>query len=103
MEQNPKQNPEQITLKIEQWVKNIQDYYHNKYEKDLLPEVSCTIEKKKKYVRMAKKLPDSEETALCFINIENGEILRPSSWKAPSKYKHGRGSIFKDYFPLFVK
>lgn len=52
---------------------------------------------------MAKKLPDSEETALCFINIENGEILRPSSWKAPSKYKHGRGSIFKDYFPLFVK
>ena len=30
MEQNPKQNPEQITLKIEQWVKNLQDYYHNK-------------------------------------------------------------------------
>lgn len=52
---------------------------------------------------MVKKFLDLEEIVLCFINIENGEILRLLSWKVLFKYKYGRGFIFKDYFLLFVK
>ena len=34
------------------------------------------------------------ESAWAFINISNGDILKPASWSAPAK--HARGNIYND-------
>lgn len=35
-----------------------------------------------------------EGSVLAFVNTENGEIMKPASWRAPAK--HARGNIFSD-------
>ena len=56
-----------------------------------------TLEEGKKYVRVVradKHLPSGNITGrnvYCFVNKENGDILKPAGWKAPAK--HARGSI----------
>jgi ABC-type uncharacterized transport system permease subunit len=56
-----------------------------------------TLEEGKKFVRVVradKHLPTGNITGrnvYCFVNKENGDILKAAGWKAPAK--HARGSI----------
>jgi hypothetical protein len=42
-----------------------------------------------RYVKVVRK----GESVYAFIDKENGDVLKPASWKAPAK--HARGNIFK--------
>jgi hypothetical protein len=73
---------------------------HYKTNLALLAETSLpmiTLEEGKKFVRVVradKHLPTGNITGravYCFVNKENGDILKPAGWKAPAK--HARGSI----------
>jgi hypothetical protein len=37
---------------------------------------------------------EGHRSVYAFINTENGDILKPASWKAPAK--HARGNVFAD-------
>lgn len=46
-----------------------------------------------KYARIISTRPKSDGgSAYCFVDLTNGNILKPASWKAPST-KHARGNI----------
>jgi hypothetical protein len=46
-----------------------------------------------KYARIVSRQPKSTGgSAYCFVDLTNGNILKPASWKAPST-KHARGNI----------
>ncbi len=45
----------------------------------------------KKYARIVRNEP-SGKSVYCFVNRENGDILKSASWKAPAQ--HARGNIF---------
>jgi hypothetical protein len=42
--------------------------------------------------------PEMRRSAWCFIDLANGDILKPKTWKAPAK--HARGNIFADDFGM---
>jgi hypothetical protein len=44
-----------------------------------------------RYVRVAQ-VTGGQRRAYAFIDITNGDILKPASWKSPAK--HARGNIF---------
>lgn len=44
-----------------------------------------------KYVRFTKRLGTSNRSAYCFVDLRNGDILKPDGWKRPAK--HARGNI----------
>jgi hypothetical protein len=44
----------------------------------------------RKYIKVVRK--DNQTCVHSFINSENGDILKPASWKAPAK--HARGNVF---------
>ena len=46
-----------------------------------------------KYARIVKTTrPGTSRSVHCFVNLENGDILKAASWKAPAR--HARGNIF---------
>lgn len=45
------------------------------------------FEKGRKYIKVTKG-----GSVHCFVNKENGDVLKPASWAAPAK--HARGNIF---------
>jgi hypothetical protein len=49
----------------------------------------------RKYARIWAKYPHetSRGSAYCFVDMTNGDILKPATWKAPAK--HARGNIFR--------
>jgi len=50
----------------------------------------------RKYVRVVKRHRDMDSggSAHCFVDLENGDVLLPASWRSPAK--HARGNIFDD-------
>jgi len=63
-----------------------------------------------KYVRIvAVNQSHNGRSAWAFVNKENGDILKPASWKTPAK--HARGNIYKKeswssvgmYGPAYLK
>lgn len=42
--------------------------------------------------------PEKGHSAWCFIDVTNGDILKPESWKKPAK--HARGNVFDDDYGL---
>lgn len=62
---------------------------------NLVPDVLSIDPRGKKYARIVvSSAPghDSRRSVYCFVNKENGDVLKAASWKAPAK--HARGSIF---------
>ncbi len=46
----------------------------------------------RKYVRIVAKDGSGSRSVHCFVNRQNGDVLKAASWKAPAK--HARGNIF---------
>lgn len=45
-----------------------------------------------KYIRVTRHHSTDHGSAYCFVNRENGDILKPAGFKTPAK--HARGNIF---------
>jgi hypothetical protein len=46
----------------------------------------------KRYARIVRKRGELSCSAYGFVDLENGDLLKAASWKAPAK--HARGSVF---------
>lgn len=57
-------------------------------------EANVTMSKGSKYAKLFNASKDSGKQVLAFINMNNGDILKPASFKIPAK--HARGNIFDD-------
>lgn len=56
---------------------------------------SLTIEKGRKYARIVVNREGNRgpgQSVYCFVQLDNGDILKSATWKAPAKYT--RGNIF---------
>ena len=67
---------------------------HMKKDFPNLPRRVLSFTKGKKYWRVVAKDQgvSPSGSAWAFINTENGDVLKPASWKAPAK--HARGNIY---------
>jgi len=91
----------------------IDDYMKDKFPS--LPREFLIIEKGRRYARIVKTNHiDRNEASTCsawaFIDLTNGDILKPATYKAPAK--HARGNINDDaqgmkhvdsYGPAYLK
>ncbi len=65
---------------------------------------TLTYTKGKRYIRVVAesgivaKTTTIQSSAWAFIDMTNGNILKPATWKAPAK--HARGNIFDGYYHL---
>jgi len=82
---------------IEAWVSRCQKLIDN-YQKETFPTLIrpiLVIMWGKKYARIVRQEAENgkvfHRSAWAFVNIENGDIFKPASWKAPAK--HARGNI----------
>jgi len=59
-----------------------------------LPRRVLSFDKGRKYWRIVAKDEGVRlsGSAWAFLNTENGDVLKPASWKAPAK--HARGNIY---------
>jgi hypothetical protein len=73
--------------------KLINEHFAKKFP-SLKPDL-LSIEPGRKYVRVVKTSDDGhgQRSVFCFINQENGDILKAASWKAPAAI--ARGNIYK--------
>lgn len=47
----------------------------------------------KKYIKIIKDGPGGpSKSVYAFVNVENGDVLKPAGWAAPAK--HARGNIY---------
>jgi len=46
----------------------------------------------RKYIKLATSRDGAMRSAFCFVNKENGDVLKSASWKAPAK--GARGNIY---------
>ena len=59
-----------------------------------LPRKELSFDKGRKYWRIVARDKDIRPSgsAWAFLNTENGDVLKPASWRAPAK--HARGNIY---------
>ena len=83
---------------LERFVKRGQDIVYAHYKKNLTNLTPNILEVGggKKYIKIIAKDGDGgdSKSVWAFINKENGDILKPATWKAPAK--HARGNIYDD-------
>ena len=75
-------------------------HYKTNYPMLTIPTASFSVGKK--YARMSVG-NTSQRSVLFFINMETGNVLKPSSWKAPAKYSEGRlGTVLDDSYKKYI-
>lgn len=84
----------EVALKA--WLEKAQEIV-NAYHKEMgyynLPPARLTLEMGRKYVRVVRTEGQGIGRSVhCFINTENGDVLKAASWKTPAK--GARGNIF---------
>jgi len=92
-----------LTLFIEAITDLKARYYANLYadspEGVNPPKFEFTVERGPKYARIVYAEPNGtgygHRSAHCFIQLDNGDILKSSGWKTPEK-KNPRGNIFNE-------
>lgn len=72
----------------------IADHFARNYP-NLTPPV-ITVMVGKKYARLVEDEGPSRRSAWAFVDLKNGDILKPASWQAPAK--HSRGTVMADDF-----
>ena len=84
-------------LRIEQFVtvvKAIRNEYYARHFPSLEVE-DIRIKWGRKYAKLVVVTPEGRDGSVyCFVNIENGDILKAASWNAPAK--HARGNVNSD-------
>jgi hypothetical protein len=78
---------------LEAWVVKVHEMRetHRREHFANLDPVPLTIEKGRKYARIVAN-HSNQRMVYCFVRLENGDILKSATWRAPAK--HARGNIF---------
>lgn len=88
-----------IETRVNGYVEGLQDKIDKHYKTDLpnltIPKLEVT--KGKRYYKVTRN-DSSSRSVVAFIDAENGDILKPASWKAPAK--HARGNVYDEDFGL---
>ena len=83
---------ETFSTALENYISNVQEIHNldfaTNYPRNDVPVISFTLGKK--YARVVK----NGSSVHSFVNMTNGDILKPASWNSPAK--HTRGSIYID-------
>lgn len=70
-------------------------YYHTNYTKVEIPKILVSYGKKYAKVFRANS---TARSVVCFIDLTDGDILRPEGWNAPSKRSKGkRGNVHDEF------
>jgi hypothetical protein len=83
--------------RLEEFVTALQGIINEHYRKNLanLTPPIITVQNGQKNVRIVRTQEGmTSDSVHCFINKENGDILKAAGWKAPAK--HARGNIYVD-------
>lgn len=89
---------------IADWVAKCQkigdDYFAANYPNSPLPRPVLVVMKGKRYARIVRQETDDNgkiitRSAHAFIDLTNGDVLKPDGWKAPAK--HARGNLFDEF------
>lgn len=86
-----------IQTRIGQFITNLQIMYNDMYAKRFsnLQPPTFDAEYGRKYARIVEtRHGGSGGSVYCFIQLDNGDILKAAGWKAPAKGK--RGNIWND-------
>jgi hypothetical protein len=89
---------------VERWMSEVQDlltvHYTERFPTLDIPKVISAGGTK--YLKIQLKSvggsidqPRDSFRAFAFINLENGDLLKPATWKAPAK--HARGNLFDEH------
>jgi hypothetical protein len=88
-----KQLVDKTTLELRRWLdsleKTVEVYFREHYENLQPPKFKMEVGPR--YIRIIKQ-EGPGRSAHAFIRRDNGDILKPASWKTPAK--HARGNIF---------
>ena len=89
---------ENFAAALATFVEHCQGMINDHYEQDLpnlVADVLSIDPRGKKYARIVvSSAPGhgSSRSVYCFVNKENGDVLKAAGWKAPAK--HARGTIY---------
>jgi hypothetical protein len=70
-------------------IKIYTDYMNETFPDSSVPYDEFTYKNNRKYIKVIRG-----GSVHCFVNKENGDVLKAAGWKAPAK--HARGNIFDD-------
>lgn len=77
---------------LNSWMEKAQAVIDTEYaDNPLSPALSATVGRS--YIRIVRT-DSGNQSAYAFINLSNGDVLKPAGWKGPAK--HARGNIFTD-------
>ena len=87
-------SPEEALVNYVEVVQNAVNEYFSGRLSNLVPDL-IQIAGGRKYIKIIKVDDggNGSKSVHSFVNAENGDILKPASWRAPAK--HARGNIFK--------
>jgi len=93
-----KEANENFDEKFKSWLEGCKDIIDRTWSKlGYDPSFKPVLEYTKggRYMRVITRSGVSQGgSAYAFIDVSNGDVLKPASWKAPAK--HARGNIFDD-------
>lgn len=86
-------SPEEALLNYVETVQQVYNDHFAEHFSNLVPDL-IQVEGGRKYIKIshARDGGNGGKGVHSFINTENGDILKPASWRAPAK--HARGNIF---------
>jgi hypothetical protein len=85
---------EEVLNRIDEYVKQVQVMVNEQYKDYSLPVPVVSAEIGKVYAKIIKR-EQNRGSVHTFIRLDNGDILKAASWKAPAK-NGVRGNIFHD-------
>lgn len=81
---------------LHSWIMSVQnlidEQYQTSYAKLTIPKLKYS--EGKRYVKIIKH-DKNNESVFAFIDLKNGDVLKPASWNAPAK--HARGNLFDEH------
>lgn len=75
---------------IAKYVEGAQAKINERYADDISPAPQLTWKCDKRYAKVIKHT-ENQTFVFAFIDLGNGDILKPASWRAPAK--HARGNV----------
>lgn len=100
LQEGPEHTRQEILARGEAWVAEFQAHMDKKNTDRTVKGRTFTFEPSQKYARVVGAYSQNSRSALCWIDLSNGDLLKSASWKAP--VKGARGNIFDPSFPSWL-
>ena len=93
--------PAEVDAEMPNFIARCQEMINEHYGVHLanLTPPMIRVEGGRKYIKVAKVESNGGRSVYCFVRAEDGAILKPASWKAPT-LNFTRGNIFDRSLPM---